>query len=51
MNELRSVLQLCGQLRTQVENLENNMDTSHIVAGQEAISRTPSTIEDGAWAE
>ena len=49
MNELRSVQQLCGQVRTLGETLENNADTSHIVAGQEALSRGLSMIEDGAW--
>ena len=39
-NELRSVQQLCGQLRTQVEILETNANTSHSVAGQEALSRS-----------
>ena len=34
-----------------MENFENNLDTSHIVAGQEALSRRLSMIEDGAWAE
>ena len=39
MNELRSVQQSCGQLRTQVEDVANNVDTSHIVASQEALSQ------------
>ena len=51
MNEQRSVQQSCGQLRTQVESIESNMDASHIVAGQESPSRRPSMPEDDALAE
>ena len=49
MSELRSVQQSCGQLRTQMASIKSNMDTSHIVAVQEALSRNMSMIEDGAW--
>ena len=34
-----------------MESIESNMDTSHIAAGQEALSRRISMIEDGAWTE
>ena len=49
VNELRSVQQSCEQLRTQVEGIASNVDTSHIVASQEALPRRISMIEDGAW--
>ena len=51
MNELRSVQQSRGQLRTQVESIQSTMDTSHIVAGQEALSRRISMIEDCVWTD
>ena len=49
MNKLRSVQQLCRQLRTQVEGIASNADMSHIVASQEALARRISPIEDGVW--
>ena len=49
MNELRSVQPSFGQLRTQVEGIASKVDTSQIVASQEALSRRISRIEDGMW--
>ena len=41
ISELRSVQQSCRQLRTQVQSITSNADTSDIVAKQDALSSEP----------